>query len=202
MFKNAFYTFMLFLDKKIGAAKIYSGLKQVSIGKDSQLYPECKICNLKGDPKNIIIGNNTHIRGELMTMNYGGKIEIGNNSYVGEGSRIWSGESIKIGSNVLISHNVNIFDTDTHEIDPIERSKGYQNLLKAGQPINKGSIKTSSIVIEDDVWVSFNVIILKGVKIGRGAVIGAGSIITTDIPEFSLVTGTPGKVVKKLNSNT
>ena len=65
----------------------------------------------------VKIGSNSHIRGELLTFNYGGNIEIGDNTFVGVGAKIWSGESVKIGSNVLISHNVNIIDSDSHEID-------------------------------------------------------------------------------------
>ncbi|HOZ86300.1 MAG TPA: acyltransferase [Bacteroidia bacterium] len=199
MFKNLFYSFMLFIDKKIGAAKIYTGLKQMRIGKGSMIYREANICNMKGDRDHIRLGNDTHIRGELMTMNYGGKIEIGDYCYLGEGSRIWSGESVKIGSHVLISHNVNIFDTDNHELQYEERAKGYVNLLKRGQPAEKGSVKTAPVSIEDHVWISFNVIILKGVKIGKGAIVAAGSVVTRDIPAFCTVAGNPAKIIKQIN---
>jgi len=199
MLKKIFYSLVLLLDKKIGAAKVFKGLEYITIGENSFLYPESRVCNMKENRDAIVIGVNTHIRGELMTMNYGGRIEIGDNCFVGEGSRIWSGESIKIGSDVLISHNVNIFDTDTHEINTIERAIGFRNLIKNGQPLEKGSIKTAQVVIEDNVWVSFNVIILKGVKIGKGSVIAAGSVITSDVPEFCVVAGNPAKIINQIN---
>jgi acetyltransferase-like isoleucine patch superfamily enzyme len=171
--------------------------KQVSLGAKSSFYGVAKVYN----PQNkldIVIGNNTHIRGELLNFKYGGKIRIGNNCYVGDGSRIWSGDSITIGDNVLISHNVNIVDTNAHEIDYIERSERYKDLLINGPWETKGIIKTSPILIKDYAWISFGAIILKGVTIGRGAIIAAGAVVTKDVPDYTLVAGNPAKHIKKV----
>lgn len=194
-----FYKCMLFVDSKISAAKIYTNQKQVTLGSKSQLYGECRIVNMTGNPGNIVIGENTHIRGELMTMNYGGKIMIGDNSFVGEYSRIWSGESVMIGSDVLISHHVNILDTDTHEMDYLQRKQGFLNIVSEGQPKMKGSIQTKPVVIEDHAWISFNATILKGITIGKGAVVAAGAVVTKDVPDFCMVAGNPAVIIKKLN---
>ncbi len=199
MIKNLIYTFLAFIDKKMGDARIYKGQKVIVKGQNSFIYREASIVNMKGDPENIVIGSNTHVRGELMTMKYGGNIRIGDHCYIGEGSRIWSGESVHIGSNVLISHNVNVFDTDTHELNHLERAAGYKNLVAQGQPMNKGSIKTAPVVIEDHAWISFNAIILKGVRVGKGAIVAAGSVVTKDVPEFCTVAGNPAKIIKKTN---
>jgi acetyltransferase-like isoleucine patch superfamily enzyme len=169
------------------------------LGEGSKVYKETVIYNMQGDITNITVGKNTHIRGELLTLNYGGKITIGDNSFVGPGTRIWSGENVHIGSDVLISHNVNIIDTNSHETDHIERSEGYKSLLLRGYPEDKGSIRTGPIVIGDYAWISFNVTILKGVRIGKGAIIAANSVVMEDIPEFTLAGGYPAKVIKKLN---
>ena len=59
-------------------------------------------------------------------------------------------------------------------------------------------IDNKEIIIEDDVWIGFNSIILKGVKIGRGAIIGAGSIVTKDVEPWTLNVGNPIKAIKKL----
>ena len=82
-------------------------------------YPEANVENFQDNKESIFIGENTHVRGELLVWRHGGKINIGMNSFVGPGTRIWSGshEGIKIGSNVLLSHNVTIIDSDSHEID-------------------------------------------------------------------------------------
>lgn len=156
------------------------------------------VLNFQNDPTKINIKNNTKIRGELLLFAYGGEISIGENSYVGEGSRIWSGESIYIGNNVLISHNVNIVDTNSHEVNHLERAEGYVNLLKRGHPKEKGSIITKAIIIEDYAWISFNATVLKGVNIGRGAIIAANSVVTKDVPEFTMVAGNPAKFIKYL----
>lgn len=160
---------------------------------------DAKIHNNSGDKKNISIGKYTLIDGTLLVFPYGGKIEIGEFCYVGEYSKIWSAENIKIGNNVFISHNVNIIDTNSHEINHIEREKSYKNSLLTGHPNVKGSIISAPIIIEDHAWVSFNVILLKGVTIGRGAIIAAGSVVTKSVEPFTMVGGNPAKLIKKLN---
>ncbi|QEC74789.1 acyltransferase [Mucilaginibacter ginsenosidivorax] len=157
-----------------------------------------RIVNMTNDKDRIVVGTGTFILGELLVFAYGGKIKIGNNCYVGIGSRVWSGEDVTIGNDVLISHNVNIVDTTAHELDYIERAATYIKLLKEGHPKEKGTIVTKPIVIEDHVWINFNVIILKGVTIGRGAIVAAGAVVTKDVPPFVLVGGNPARVLKKL----
>jgi acetyltransferase-like isoleucine patch superfamily enzyme len=197
--KRILYRILLYIDNKTNNAKIYYNSRSLILGAGSMLYKETVIYNLCGDINTIIVGKNTHVRGELLTLAYGGKIEIGDNSFIGTGSRIWSGEKISIGSNVLVSHNVNIIDTDSHEINHIERAEGYKNLFKNGYPKEKGSIKTDKITIHNYVWISFNASIMKGVTIGEGAIIGANSVVTKDIPPYSLAVGNPARVIKKLN---
>jgi Acetyltransferase (isoleucine patch superfamily) len=173
--------------------------KCINSSTGGKYYPESRVINLQNNSNNIVIGINSHIRGELLVFPYGGKIKIGKNCFIGENSRIWSGEEIIIGNDVLISHNVNIIDTNTHEIDPTERSLGFISLTSKGHPDEKGTILTSKIEIGDNVWINFNSIILKGVKIGSGSIIGAGSVVTSDIPENSFVAGTPARIINKLN---
>lgn len=155
-----------------------------------------KIVNMQNDPSKICIGDDTRICGELLVLIYGGKISIGDNCFVGDHSRIWSGDSVIIGNNVLISHDVNIIDTNSHEINITERVSAYKKLMKEGQPSEKGSIITKPIVIKDDAWINFNSIILKGVTIGKGAIVAAGSVVSKDVPDYSIVAGNPAKVVK------
>ena len=174
--------------------------KQVTLGRGSQFYAESRVDNLQSKEDFIIIGERTHIRGQLLVFKHSGHISIGNDCYIGEGTRIWSGESLTIGNNVLISHNVNIIDTNSHEIDFRERAERYKDLIKNGHWNDKGSIITSPIVIKDNAWISFNVTILKGVTIGKGAIVAAGSVVTKDIHDFEVVAGNPAKVIKKLNN--
>jgi maltose O-acetyltransferase len=69
--------------------------------------------------------------------------------------------------------------------------------MKFGRHLVRENVKSGPVVIEDDVWIGLNAIILKGVKIGRGAVVGAGSVITKNVDPFTVVAGNPQKVVGK-----
>ncbi|MCG3164358.1 MAG: 2,3,4,5-tetrahydropyridine-2,6-dicarboxylate N-acetyltransferase [Bacteroidia bacterium] len=186
--------------KKQNEYKIARFLEQVSIGHDSKFYEEASGFNLTGNKSKILIGDNTHIRGEIFVYPYSDGIHIGNNSYIGKNTVIRSGEKILIGSNVLIAHNVTIIDSDSHEINYKERSKSYIDMLKYGHPKEKGNVETAPIIIGDHAWISYNVSILKGVVIGTGAIIGAGSVVTKDVAPWTLVAGNPAVEVKKLKS--
>lgn len=172
--------------------------KLITIDPTSKLYPEAIVYNNSNDPSKIIIGKETHIQGELNIFKYGGKITIGNNTYIGKDSRIWSGESVTIGNDVLVSHFCNIVDTNSHEINPFERATRSKEIFTAGHWQNKGSVKTSPIIIKDYAWISFNVAILKGVTIGEGSIIGAGSVVVNNIPDWCFAAGNPAKVVRLL----
>lgn len=151
-----------------------------------QISKEASIENLQGNPACITIGKNSYIRGRLLTYAHGGKISIGDDCYIGVRSEIWSMESILIGNRVLIAHDVNIHDGTAHSLNSVERYAHYRKILTTGHPQNKNELPgvySAPIIIEDDVWISFGVTILKGVRIGRGSVIAAGSIVTKDVPE-------------------
>jgi acetyltransferase-like isoleucine patch superfamily enzyme len=162
-------------------------------------WPGANISNVRNDPSNIVIGKDSYISGELKTLYYGGKITIGEKSYIGISSRIWSGEKIEIGNNVLISHNVHIIDTNSHETNHLERAEFFVHSIKTGgNYFLKGSVQTAPIIIKDYVWINFNAIILKGVTIGQGSIIAAGSVVTKDVPPFVVVGDNPAKVIKHL----
>lgn len=178
--------------------RINSFYKNVIAGKGSRFYSESNVFNFRNTPRSIQIGEGTHIRGEILTFAFGGEISIGSNTYIGEGTRIWSAEKILIGNNVLISHNCNIIDTDSHEIDHIQRAEGFRNIVNGGHSIVKGNVETSPIVLGDYVWLSYNVNVLKGVVIGEGAIVGAGSVVTKNVDPFTVVAGNPAVVIRKL----
>ena len=88
-------------------------------------------------------------------------------------------ESITIGNNVAISHDVTIMDSDAHEIT----TDNY--------------VKTKPISIGDNVWIGTRATILKGVHIGNGAIIGAGAVVSKDVPPNCIVAGVPAKIIKE-----
>jgi acetyltransferase-like isoleucine patch superfamily enzyme len=160
-----------------------------------------KIINARKSPKFIKIDLNTIILGELLTFAHDGSIEIGKFCYIGANSRIWSAKNITIGDRVLISHNVNIHDTDGHPIDADERHNHFKQILTIGHPSENIDIPTDAVTIEDDVWIGFNSTILKGVTIGKGAIIGASSVVTKNVSAYTIVAGNPAKFIRKIDKN-
>ncbi|HEY0653542.1 MAG TPA: DapH/DapD/GlmU-related protein [Chryseosolibacter sp.] len=104
------------------------------------------------------------------------------------GSAICAVKKIVIGDNSGLGANSCIYDTDFHPIDPIAR-RNQKSILQA---------EAEEVTIGSDVWIGANAIILKGVQIGDGAVIGAASVVTTDVPQLTVVVGNPAKKVKAL----
>ncbi len=146
----------------------------------------------------IKIGSNSIILGQLLVFRHGGQIAVGDDCFIGENVRIWSAARIQIGNRVLISHDVNIFDNDTHPFDARARHQHYLAIAAAGHPesIDLGEVP---VVIEDDAWIAAKAMVLKGVTIGRGAVVGAGSVVTRDVPPFTVVAGNPARPVRQLD---
>ena len=105
------------------------------------------------------------------------------------GVSIAARESIYIGKNTLLGSGVLITDNDAHNMDYRKRSQ-----------MGKDVPESSPVFIEKDVFIGARAIILKGVRIGQGAVIGAGSVVTRDVPSFTVVAGNPARVIKELTS--
>lgn len=116
----------------------------------------------------------------------GGKVVIGKNVGISS-SCIWIKERLKIGDNVNIGADCLIIDNDSHSLNYIERRIG-----------DRDAIKCSPIEIGDDVWIGARCVILKGVKIGDRSVIGAGSVVTKDIPPDVVAAGNPCKIIKSV----
>lgn len=95
-------------------------------------------------------------------------------------------EKITIGQRVTIGANSTITDTDFHPIDPVWR---YQYPADA---------KTAPVIIEDDVFIGMQVLILKGVTIGKNSMIGAGSVVTKSIPAGVIAAGNPARIIREL----
>ena len=169
------------------------------IGDGSKLFPQAKVHNSLAKSA-ITIGNQTRILAELHVFPHGGQIKIGDECFIGEGTRVWAGKSISIGNRVLISHNVNIFDSQTHSFSAKERNKHFKQIFSTGHP-KEIDLGERPIVIEDDAWIACMSIILRGVHIGQGAVVAAGSVVTKDVPAWTIVAGNPAKVIRTLSED-
>ncbi len=162
--------------------KIVLEINGGGLGKNAKIYESVKLFSKKGFP--IRIGNNVSIeKGVIISTSERGRVDIGNNVYIGEYSVLTSNDEIEIGDNVLISpHN-----------DIVDFNHIYSDIT---QPVNKQGVVTKKIMIEEDVWIGSGSKILMGVTIGKGAVVGAGSVVTKDVPAFHVVVGNPAKTIK------
>jgi len=135
------------------------------------------------DNTKIVIGDNCHIENFVrLNAALNGSIELGANTYVGKSTVINSWDRVTIGPYGLISGDVMIIDAD-HD-------------TKKGIIMNERDIKKAPIDIGKNVWIAWGATVLKGVKIGDGAVIGAGSVVTRDIPPYAIAAGVPARVIK------
>ncbi len=113
-------------------------------------------------------------------------LEVGDHSYIGYAVTITVGSRVSIGRHVLVASRALIAGDDGHPLDPIERRSWPAD-------------GTAVTEIEDDAWIGESAIILKNVRIGRAAVVGAGSVVTQDVAPFTVVAGNPARVVKILS---
>ncbi|KAK8102626.1 hypothetical protein PG984_015772 [Apiospora sp. TS-2023a] len=128
------------------------------------------------------VGNDVVIEAPF-TCDYGYNISIGQNVFIGRNCTIIDPCSVKIGNNTYIGPNVSLFAA-TLDTNPAKRM-GSKSLQKG-----------EAITIEEDVWIGGNVIVLPGLKIGKGSTVGAGSVVTRDVPNFTIVTGNPAHVLR------
>ena len=170
--------------------------KDYLAGAGTVLAREASFTNETGDKERLVIGTGCLVMGQLL-VGLEGRLHIGNDSYVGPAARIWALEKTEIGSRVFISHGVNIHDSDSHSLSAQERHERFLEKMKLGRHLVLENVKSGPVVIDDDVWIGFNAIILKGVRVGRGAVVGAGSVITKDVEPYTIVVGNPQRVTGK-----
>lgn len=146
---------------------------------------------------NITLGDNCMIRGTLTSQD-NGKISFGNDCCVFHKTVIGAVNSITIGNRAIISNHIHIYDNNNHPTSPEVRAQmclgGFY-----GDAWRWKHSESSPIVIEDDVWIGEYSAIMKGVRIGKGSIVAAHSVVTKDVPPYSVVAGNPARVVKTLD---
>lgn len=111
----------------------------------------------------------------------GDNSDLGLNIYIGG---LDEGGELIVGNNVMMAPDICIL-TAKHNYDDLSTPIQYQGVC------------TCTTVIEDDVWIGMRAILLPGVKIGRGAIVGAGAVVTKDVPSFCVVAGSPARIIKQ-----
>lgn len=156
---------------------------QVAFGPDVQV---CGIRNIAIEP-GACIGKDVWLN---VCVRDGINMKIGKCVLVGRRSQINTGSYLEIGAYTIIGPNVYVGNVD-HDFGNIN------------VPILAGGITDgSSIIVEENCWLGFNAVAIGDITIGRGSVVGANSVVTRDVPPFSVVVGSPAKVVKMYDFST
>jgi maltose O-acetyltransferase len=133
----------------------------------------------------IFLGDRVRIEGRTVPVELvawrGARLEIGAGTYLNYGASVSAHRSVSIGSECLIGNYTVIMDSDYH---------GLRDRDQPDEP--------EPVIIEDNVWVGLRAIVLKGVRIGRGSVVAAGSVVTKDVPPGVLVAGMPARIIRKI----
>lgn len=157
------------------------------------------------DRKYVTIGERCIIKAVFTFETSSGCVTIGNNTHLG-GIHFICKSAIEIGNDVTMAWGITFYDHDSHstqweyrQYDNTQCYEDYHN-HNGNNIANKdwSHVVSKPIVVKDKVWIGFDVTILKGVEIGEGAVIGAKSVVTKDVPAWTVVAGNPARVVKQL----
>lgn len=178
-----------------------------TLDQNGALLAGCSVDCRSGDPAGrVVFDRNSVLSCRIVLERNVGRVTVGSDSYIG-GSQIICAHQIDIGSNVLVSWGCTVVDHDSHSLNWRDRAEDVRKwreglltggLEKASELKNWDVVEMSPIKIEDKVWLGMNVTVLKGVTIGEGSVVAAGSMVTKDVPPWTLVAGNPARVIKEL----
>lgn len=164
-------------------------LKGMKFGKDSFIGPGYDIKPiLKGVElgNNVIVGKNAWFDISRYTKNAG--IRVGDGTQIGRNAVISACKKIHIGKKCLLSYNVSIMDHDHNVLDPDI------------SPLEGGTTEGHEIVIEDECFIGAHSFILKGVRLGKHCVVGANSVVTDSFPAYSVIAGSPARLIRTLKT--
>jgi acetyltransferase-like isoleucine patch superfamily enzyme len=146
------------------------------------------------EPDALIIGTHGTMDGVHFDLGAHGRMRIGDYCYFTNAVLLCELE-VQIGNYVMIGWNTTIADTDFHPLAPAARMEDAIACSPLGAGRRRPEILKRPVIIEDDVWIGPNATILKGVRIGRGAFVEAGSLVTKDVPARARVMGNPAQVI-------
>jgi acetyltransferase-like isoleucine patch superfamily enzyme len=144
----------------------------------------------------LSVGENSIVHADISFEESGGKIQIGNRTFIGR-SHLVCYRSLSIGDDVIMSWGITIVDHDSHSVDWIDRRNDVREWSAGRKDWEK--IAHAPVVVSNRAWIGFNVSVLKGVTIGEGAAIGACSVVTRDVPPYTLAAGNPARVIRTLS---
>jgi acetyltransferase-like isoleucine patch superfamily enzyme len=145
-------------------------------------------------PDALFIGAHCTMDGVHFDLSESGRMVIGDYCYFTNAVLLCELE-IRIGSYVVLGWNTTVADSDFHPLAPAQRIADAIACSPLGKGRSRPPVLRQPVVIEDDVWIGPNATILKGVRIGAGAIVEAGAMVTRDVPSGVRVLGNPAQVV-------
>lgn len=133
---------------------------------------------------NVVIGRNVWL--DISRKTKGGRITIGDGTQIGRNAVLSACKNISIGKKCLISYSVTMVDHDHDVFDP------------EIAPMDAGITEGKEIFVEDECFIGAHSFILKGARLGRHCVVGANSVVTRSFPAYSVIAGSPAKLIKTL----
>ena len=150
------------------------------------------------EPDALVIGANCTLDGVHFALGQQARVRIGDFCYFTNAVLLCEQE-LRIGSYVVIGWNATVADTDFHPLEPAERVADAIACSPLGKGRPRPEISRRPVIIEDDVWIGPNAAVLKGVRIGAGAFVEAGSLVTRDVPPRARVLGNPAQVIGRMD---
>jgi acetyltransferase-like isoleucine patch superfamily enzyme len=154
--------------------------------------------------KCVKIGDDSMLDCNIVFESGTGEVIIGNRVFIGA-STIICRSKIEFGNNIFVAWNTCFYDHDSHSLDYRHRQQDITQQLtdfRNGELFIKNKnwdvVNSAPIKICDNAWIGMNALILKGVTVGEGAIVAAGSVVTKSVPAWTIVAGNPAKVVKSL----
>lgn len=160
--------------------------RKIEIG-SNVVFDDNSVIDAKGEGNaGIKIGNNVIIGRNTIISCKGGDIKIGDYSNIGPNNYLISESLLKIGKYVFTAGQTYMVAGGNHSFERKDKPIYFQP-----------SVSKGGIVLEDDIWVGASSTIIDGVKIGRGSIIGAASLVNKNITQYSVAVGVPAKIIKK-----
>jgi acetyltransferase-like isoleucine patch superfamily enzyme len=125
------------------------------------------------------------------------KVKIGDRVYIGPNTNLNCYNEIEVGTDVMFSWGCTIMDTDAHSLKAEERKDDVINWKRGKAFKDWSKVISAKIKIGDKCWIGFNAIILKGVELGEGCIVAAGSVVTKNFEPYSVIGGNPAILIRK-----
>lgn len=171
--------------------------KGAVVGRDLRVTARAWCVN-PGRPENIRLGESVVCRGLIRVERFHeGQVRVGDNVLLGDDSIISCAERVEIGAFTMLAHGVQVYDNDSHPLEAVQRERDYL-IASTRMQGDRPGIGRAPVWIGDHCWIGTNGLVMKGVRIGPGSVVAAGSVVVSDLPPFTLAAGNPARVIRSL----